>query len=105
MARLFWLCIGLCLCQNALALRDPTQPANVSGASYGSGQAVSLIIVSDTRKMAVMNGQFVTIGDTVGQDKIIDITQDKVVLEDLSTGVHIEHPLVDVNIRMESKAE
>lgn len=99
MARLFLLLVGLCVSFSLWALRDPTQPADVDASSYGSGYNISLIIVSDTRKMAVLNGLFVSEGDTVGQDKVIEIKPDSVVLQDETTGVRIDAPLINVNIR------
>lgn len=75
-----------CLLSTAMtghALRDPTQPA--AGYVTEQGQQKSLWRLSYIRSsakqtQAMINGQFVQVGDVVGNGKVIEIKPDYVIL-------------------------
>lgn len=69
------------------AARDPTMPANAASlAGAQEGDLVTMIIVSPKRKVAVVNGSFVNPGDTVGEEIIVDIRPEYVIMENTVTG-------------------
>jgi MSHA biogenesis protein MshK len=71
----------------AQSLPDPTRPpSSADGQGAGkseTGPAVPIlqsILVSDSRHIAIINGQMLKIGDKVGDNRIIKITESEVVL-------------------------
>lgn len=83
------LMIGLCLMltmQIALGqLNDPTRPANYLGTDGGGGRhymTVSAILTSAKRKMAIVNGQSLQIGDTIGNAKLVAIGENSLQFRD-----------------------
>jgi MSHA biogenesis protein MshK len=75
--------------QAALAqpLADPTRPPNVSpmepalGASPESTTRLQSVLISPTRKLAVIDGQTVRLGGRVGDATLVDISETQVVLQ------------------------
>jgi hypothetical protein len=69
----------------ALAMQDPTRPPNVStnpnAAEVGQPLAVTAIFVYPNRRIAIVNGQNVVVGDHVGELTVTSINQDTVELE------------------------
>jgi MSHA biogenesis protein MshK len=68
-------------------MRDPTQPAIVDSITPDLKEkkkediyTLQSIIVSPTRRIALINDQFVSIGDWIGQEKVELIENNKVVL-------------------------
>ncbi|MDO3388181.1 hypothetical protein QWI17_20210 [Gilvimarinus sp. SDUM040013] len=48
---------------NERALRDPTQPLSVANASAPVGPVLHSVLLSDTRKVAIINGETLHEGD------------------------------------------
>lgn len=70
-----------CLCAAfAVADNDPTRPLhyNSSAATANSGLRLSSILISDNRRIAVINGQLVSEGDTVAGATLIRILDNRV---------------------------
>jgi MSHA biogenesis protein MshK len=71
----------------AQGLTDPTRPPaallpEAAPASDASGPALQSILISPTRKLAIINGQTVRPGDKVGDARVVRITENEVVLRD-----------------------
>ena len=89
-ACLFLLASGAGAAHGALAqgLADPTRPPNVVPAA-GGGQAeaeapstqLQSVLLSPRRKLAVINGQTVALGEKVGDAVVTKITESAVVLK------------------------
>jgi MSHA biogenesis protein MshK len=68
------------------ALEDPTRPPDFIGNNAGSKQSqapvwqVSSILISEQRRVAVVNGQTVRQGDQVGSARVISISPTAVTL-------------------------
>lgn len=66
--------------------RDPTKPAInlinsvVAPKTFTTGYELQSIIIRKTKRLALINGQYVTVGDAVGEAKVIDINRNDVVL-------------------------
>jgi MSHA biogenesis protein MshK len=67
-------------CNAAETLRDPTRPfvAQSPAQIVNARFSVNAIFVSDDRRIAVVNGQRVKPGDTVGGAKVVEISGDEV---------------------------
>ncbi|MEA3192432.1 MAG: biosis protein MshK [Betaproteobacteria bacterium] len=68
----------------AAPFADPTQPPTVRSAAEGSevpsGPRIESILIAPDRRLAVINGQQVTIGSRVGSAAVVRITETEVVL-------------------------
>lgn len=64
-------------------LRDPTRPyaANVPGATTASPFTVNAIIISEERRVAIINGRRVSVGGSVHDATVVAIEKDHLVLE------------------------
>lgn len=69
-------------------LRDPTAPSDGTDMPYSVGQAnglqgyvLSSVIVSPTRKIAVINHKSVREGDYIGGKRVVKISRDGVLLQ------------------------
>jgi MSHA biogenesis protein MshK len=69
-------------------LRDPTRPPNLEGTALdGGAQAIPAgpvlqsILISPGRKVAVISGQQVRLGDTVGDARVVRLTDSDVTLQ------------------------
>lgn len=60
-------------------LPDPTRPRD-AGATNGAPTGVQSILISPRRKVAVVQGRSVTIGDRVGDAEVVDIRPYEVIL-------------------------
>jgi hypothetical protein len=89
MSRLLTLGFGLGLACAAPAqtgpLMDPTRPPNVSAESAGEAVAITgprlqSVLISPTRRAAVISGTAVALGGTYGGAKVEDINESAVVL-------------------------
>ena len=70
----------------AQALNDPTRPPNASAAGSPDaepppGMQLQSVLISQRRRLAIINGQTVALGDTVGEAKVVKITETEVVLQ------------------------
>ncbi len=68
----------------AATLQDPTQPADATVAPIISGQAglaLTSILISPQRRIAIINGQVVKAGDMIADMKIIQIERNQVRLQ------------------------
>lgn len=67
----------------AAPFADPTQPPMQRGpgdAGTATGQRIESILIAPDRRVAVINGQQVTIGSRVGSGVVVRITETEVVL-------------------------
>lgn len=82
-ALFFACCAGPALAQ-AASLADPTRPPNaVSGAGDAatpSGPQLQSVLISPTRRIAVISGQTVTLGGRYGEATVASITESAVLL-------------------------
>lgn len=81
MFKIILLIISLLYSQLSLAvfLRDPTRPPNALGIS--SGLRVDAVLISSHRKMILIDGRYLTIGDKLAGGRIIDIERGAVHLQ------------------------
>jgi hypothetical protein len=83
----WFFCAGVSRAEEPL-LEDPTKPSDFVGSSFQGAEAVSgdlrleAIIISGTRKMAVINQKILEVGDRVGGKEIIAIEDAQVVLRE-----------------------
>ncbi len=71
-------------------LADPTRPGIEEGMNYGIGGFVlQSTLVSPTRKVAVINGQALTVGETVGRAVVTDIRPYEVILNNAGREIHL----------------
>lgn len=88
----------------AQALADPTRPPNLSGLPSGaaaaavSGPVLQSIVLSPERKIAVISGKLVGIGDRVGDATLVAIDFDSVRLRE-GRGTRLLKLLPDVRKR------
>jgi MSHA biogenesis protein MshK len=67
--------------QTALALVDPTQPSSYRApAASVSHFKLSSILVSGQRKVAVINGRALSVGESVGEARVVKIEKQQVLL-------------------------
>ena len=68
----------------AAPFADPTQPPAVRGSGDASaapsGPRIESILIAPDRRLAVINGQQVTIGSRVGSSAVVRITETEVVV-------------------------
>lgn len=72
-----WLLLGLSLgCSGAAwALADPTRPASYQHVAGEQGLRLESVLISDSRKVAVINGHVVAEGDRIAGARIIHINR------------------------------
>jgi MSHA biogenesis protein MshK len=83
MKRLALLLAFYCTLAPAQALRDPTRPPSLapSGEGHGSaGPQLQSVILSPTRRAAIISGQLVARGERYGDAVLAEVAQDYVVL-------------------------
>lgn len=68
-------------------LPDPTRPPSLGARTTEGGSALQTTLVSPTRKLAIINGRTVGLGDTIGGSVVTDIRSYEVVLKTSSGGV------------------
>lgn len=77
-------CLLLCgiFCSSCVfALTDPTRPYSHLASRPGvSGLILNSLLISDERKLAIINNQKVYIGDTIGSSVVTDINGSGVLL-------------------------
>ena len=71
---------------SAQELADPTRPPNAplpgaSGPDSPSGTQLQSVLISPSRRLAIINGKSVALGDSVGESKVVKITETEVVLQ------------------------
>lgn len=77
-------------CGQAMAtagLQDPTRPSNSWGAgsaapAVSSGPVLQSVLIASGRRVAVISGQTVQVGDKVGDARIVAINESEVVLRE-----------------------
>jgi len=73
----------LCVGGQAQTLVDPTRPpagfANGPGEAY-TGPALQSILISSSRRIAIISGKTVKVGDKVGEAQVVSIAENEVVL-------------------------
>jgi MSHA biogenesis protein MshK len=66
-------------------LVDPTRPPNspAPGAQDGApaGTQLQSVLIAPGRRIAIINGKSVALGDTLGESKVVKITETEVVLQ------------------------
>lgn len=81
-------------CLGADSMRDPTRPysARERMAATAPRFLVNAIIISPERRVAIVNGRRVGVGDSVGNATVIAIEKEKMILElngkRITTGLH-----------------
>lgn len=83
-AWLFACCAGGALAQAAV-LADPTRPPNAAAEAEGeaaapSGPQLQSVLISPTRRVAVISGQAVALGGKYGEATVASITESAVLL-------------------------
>lgn len=82
------------LCLGADLMRDPTRPytARELTAATAPRFVVNAIIISSERRVAIVNGRRVGVGDRVGNATVIAIEKERMILElngkRISAGLH-----------------
>jgi len=81
-----WLALGAAPALAGEALDDPTRPSHlpapaVAGTTATPGWRVDSIIVSPARRLAVINGRSVGVGERVGGARVLEILPYEVRLE------------------------
>jgi MSHA biogenesis protein MshK len=74
----------------AQALTDPTRPPSIqilgaAAAGPASGSPLQSILLSATRKGAIINGQYIPLGGAYGEAKLVRITASDVTLKSAHT--------------------
>ncbi|MEW6687739.1 MAG: MSHA biogenesis protein MshK [Pseudomonadota bacterium] len=68
----------------AQALTDPTRPPQAiapgDAPQEAGGTQLQSVLISPRRRLAIINGAMVSLGDTVGEAKVVKITETEVVL-------------------------
>lgn len=91
----------------AQALRDPTQPPSAFESTQGqaegrpSGPELQSILISPTRKVAIINGQRVQLGEKYGDAKVVKITESEVTLR---SGADVQVLKLFPNVDMQSSS-
>ena len=87
----------LCLCMTMSAahaqLRDPTrapEQMGQSGEGTTSGPVLQSVLLSPTRKIAVISGQTVKLGEKFGDATLVRISESEVVLRSSGSGAGSE---------------
>ena len=83
-----WFLCTIAADANADILRDPTRPPAVlemapdgsGGANANAGPRLQSVLISPSRRVAVINGQTVTVGDKIGDAQLVKISEGEVVL-------------------------
>lgn len=80
------LVLGVVASAHAQGLSDPTRPPNAPAAGPGEdaapvGTQLQSVLISQGRRLAIINGNTVALGDTVGEAKVVKITETEVVLQ------------------------
>ena len=81
-------------CHAADSMRDPTRPYthHEQRAATAPRFLVNAIIISPERRVAIVNGRRVGVGDSVGNATVIAIEKEKMILElngkRITTGLH-----------------
>jgi MSHA biogenesis protein MshK len=69
----------------AQALSDPTRPPHAPSDSpqdaAAGGTQLQSVLISRGRRLAIINGSTVALGDTVGEAKVVRISETEVVLQ------------------------
>lgn len=79
---------------------DPTQPSQYRVVAKRVQLKLESVLVSDTRKVAVINGQVVAEGEKIGGARVVSIGKDKVRL--LKSGKTISLTLEQPQIRQDN---
>lgn len=70
---------------SAQDLADPTRPPNAPSAAAGEstpvGTQLQSVLISQGRRLAIINGKSVALGDAVGESRVVKITETEVVLQ------------------------
>lgn len=80
------LCLSVAMPSVAQALADPTRPPNAAGApvdvsgSAASSPVLQSILLSPNRRLALIDGRTVQVGDRVGDARVVAIDVDSVKL-------------------------
>jgi MSHA biogenesis protein MshK len=98
-----------CIVGSAVAwaqpLADPTRPPNVAAEGDGgvatvSGPRLESVLIAPNRRIAVISGQAVKVGDKYGEGQVVRITESEVVLRSGETTETLKlFPAVDKKAR------
>lgn len=76
--RLMMALIFVMICSGATALNDPTRPSAFRSTESVQSLQLESVLISDTRKIAVISGNVVTEGESVKGFTVIKINKDSV---------------------------
>lgn len=84
----------------AQGISDPTRPpgglAEAADAAVAGGPVLQSVMLSPSRKVAVISGEMVTLGGRYGSLRLVSLTESEAVLKNgAETTVLRLHPLVD----------
>jgi MSHA biogenesis protein MshK len=69
----------------AQALTDPTRPPNANAPAdapqEAGGPQLQSVLISPRRRLAIINGTMVSLGDMLGEAKVVKISETEVVLQ------------------------
>ena len=74
----FIMTVVLFLSSAAFALPDPTKPSSYRAENGGSEMRLESILFSPSRKVAVINGAVLSEGDTINDNRVIEINKESV---------------------------
>ncbi|WP_085757709.1 hypothetical protein [Oceanicoccus sagamiensis] len=81
----------------AWSLEDPTRPSSYrSVGKKQEGLRLESILFSETRKVAVINGNVLSEGDAMGGTKVIRISKNSVMVSDNGKSVTLELSRTDI---------
>lgn len=77
--------LGAASSVQAEQLRDPTRPADMLGRGQAEvaapGPVLQSVLISQQRRIAIISGKTLRVGDKFGDSRIVSITETEVVLQ------------------------
>ena len=79
--------VTACLAANAQGMTDPTRPPSAplppgqNDSTEGPNSQLQSVLISPTRKLAVINGQTIALGGRFGEAQLVSISESSVVLK------------------------
>lgn len=91
-------CIGVSVAQ-AGQFQDPTRPDTYEGAVPSSQQHVlSAIIINHSRRLAMIDGRVVKEGESIGDSRVVSISDNVVQLDTPNGTVNLSLQSVDIKV-------
>lgn len=96
------ICLLLLFCWGvAWGLNDPTRPPNaLEGAPrLDTENSLAFLLTSEFRQIALVKGNYLSVGDTVEGQEVVSISEEGVELLNLKTGALTLIPVISTTIR------